>query len=189
MNEKTTLWQETLHNHIAAQPTTPLLPDGHMLPPLHNWQRRITGGTLLQFLEWVASDDARARYPVLESFPVSERVLVCVSDVPGLVAFRELVDNQSSQAIGLLKAQWRAFLDDATQEHDDTFQHHYEMWSVWHRDIDPHWDMEGKRHDQLWVHEEGFAIADQAGRGSQNLWNWNGQEMQLIKQDVAKWVY
>lgn len=189
MNETTTRWQEALRAHIASQPVAPLLPDGHMLHALQTWQRRITGGSLLEFLEWVASDDAKERYPALVASPASQRVLVFVSDVPGLVAFREIVDHRSPHVIGLLKAQWRAFLDDTTQDHDEALHHHYEVWSVWHRDIDPHWDMEGKRHDQLWVHEEGFAIADEAGRGSQNLWNWNGQEMQLVKQDMSKWVY
>ncbi len=160
-----------------------------MLHALHSWQRRITGGSLLEFLEWATSDEAKDRYPALEHSPVSERVFVFISDVPGLVAFREIVDSTSEQAIGLFKSQWKAFLDDPAEDHDDGLALHYEMWSVWHREIDPQWDMEGKRHDQLWVHEEGFAIADEAGRGSQNLWNWNGREMQLVKQDITKWVY
>ena len=193
MRQDAITWRQDLANHIIQQQAradqASPLPDGHMLHALQNWQRRITGGSLLEFLEWAASEDAEERYPMLATSPITERVFVFISDVPGLVAYRELVDPQSQRTIGLLKEQWRTFLSDDSQRHDDPLPHHYEMWSVWHREVDPQWDLEDKPYDQLWVHEEGFAIANEAGRGSQNVWNWNGQRLQLVKQDITKWVF
>ncbi len=190
MNSNAITWRQQLHDYTTQHaPLERPMPDGHMLHSLHNWQRRISGGSMLEFLEWAASPEAHERYPVLDTSPVSDRIFVFVSDIPGLVAFKELVDKQSQSAIGLLKHQWKSFLADTSLEHDDELQHHYEMWSIWHREVDPQWDLEDKPYDQLWVHEEGFAIAHEAGRGSKNLWNWNGQRMQLVKQDISKWVY
>ena len=192
MRQDAITWRQHLANHVTQQQARAgqaPLPDGHMLHALQDWQRRITGGSLMEFLEWAASEDAVARYPLLNATPITERVFVFISDIPGLVAYRELIDQRSQRAIGLLKDQWRAFLSDGSEDHDDPLTHHYEMWSVWHRDIDPQWDLEDKPYDQLWVHEEGFALAHEAGRGSQNVWNWNGQRLQLVKQDMTRWVF
>ena len=189
--ERSRAWRAALSAYVEAQPSASALPDGHMLHPLQGWQRRISGGALLELLEWATSAEARARYPALKAaHPIEERVLVFISDLSGLVAFREITDQRSEFAAGLLKSQWRAFLSDPSQDHDEAFAHHYEVWSVWHREIDPHWEIDPGLHaQQLWVHEEGFALADRIGRGSHHLWGWDGREMSLIIQDASKWVY
>lgn len=181
-------WRAKLEQYVMARREPILLPDGHMLDHLSDWQRRITGGSMREFFEYIVSDDARARYPALHSRPVEQRTFVCVTDVSGAVAYRELVDKKSDKAICLFKEEWRAFLDDRENDHDDAFEHHYEFWSVWHQQLDPAWDIPEVKAGQLWVHEEGFALADGAGRGSQNLWGWDGVDMYLVRQDMTKWV-
>ena len=184
-------WRAHLQAFIDAHRDPTLLPDGHMLDGLHDWQRRITGGALLQFLEWAASDEAHARYEDLGKNPITERVFVCITDLSGAVAYREIIDATHDRAIRVDRAEWAAFLEDATQDHDDHFEAHWEFWSVWHRELDARWEIEGIEAldpATLWVHEEGFALLDGAGRGSRHLWRWDGATMHLIAQDVTKWV-
>lgn len=181
-------WRQRLLEHVERTRTIEPLPDGHMLGPLHDWQRRITGGSLLEFFEWVTSEEAFERYPILEKDPITERIFVCVTDMPGAVAFREIVDQDNELVACALREEWRAFLEDPSQPHDDELELHYEFWSAWHRRLDTRWELPEDSYHQLWVHEEGFAVADGAGRGSQHVWHWDGQAFELIAQDITRWV-
>jgi len=181
-------WRDALADFVANHCERDPLLDGHMLAPLHDWQRRITGGSLISFLDYATSEEAFERYKVLQKDPITERIFLCITDVPGAVAFNEIVDKHSEKAIWLYKDEWRAFLDREGVDTDESFACHYEFWSVWHRSIDPRWELPEGTYQQLWVHEEGFVLADEAGRGSQNVWNWDGRAMTLVQQDVTMWV-
>lgn len=186
-------WYQALHDFIQAQGDGELGPkarveDGHMLTPRKGWQRRIHGGTLLDFVRF-ASERAHELYPKLGQNPITERVFVFITDSPGLVAAHELIDQSSRRAIALHRDLWRAWLDDPAQDHDERFALHYECWSVFHRNVEPSWQQEHHVADtQLWVHEEGFALDDGLGRGSQHLWRWDNTQMKLIEQDLTRWV-
>lgn len=181
-------WYEALTAFVEQECARPPLLDGHMLGPLEDWQRRITGGSLIEFLEWVTSEEAFARYKVLQRDPITERIFLCVTDRAGAVAFNEIVDRRSDQALFLYKDEWRAYLDDPANDHDDAFACHYEFWSAWHRQLDPRWELPEGSYHQLWVHEEGFVVGEEAGRGSQHVWDWDGERMNLIVQDINRWV-
>jgi hypothetical protein len=182
-------WRAALAAFIAPlrQEIGPL-PDGHMLSPLAYQQRRITGGSLLHFFKQVDAHDAADNIPALLTHPVEGRVFVCITDLPGAVAAHELIDRASDQAIVLLQREWRAWLEDAATEHDDAFAHHYELWSAWHQEIDPRWELPPHpAHLQLWVHEEGHALADLHGRGAQHVWGWDGHTLSLLAQSITSW--
>ena len=184
-----TAWHQALSRFI-----TPLraalgpLPDGHMLPPLAYQQRRITGGSLLHFLKMIDAHDAEDNLPILRAHPLPSRVFVCITDLPGAVAAHELIDRTSSQAIVVLQDEWRAFLQSPDTDHDDAFAQHYELWSAWHQRLDPRWELPPQAPNvQLWVHEEGHALADRHGRGAQHVWAWDGASLTLVAQNVTSW--
>ena len=157
-----------------------------MLDPLGSWQRRITGGVMLQFFEFAGDPTTQERYPILGRDPLSERVFVCVTDVVGAVAFGELVDRHSDRAICVFQSEWRSFLEQ--EDADDEFECHYEFWSAWHRELDPRWEVgPAAPGHQLWVHEEGLALALGVGRGAQHLWAWDGRTMTLQEQGISSW--
>ena len=104
-------WRDALADFVANHCERDPLLDGHMLAPLHDWQRRITGGSLISFLDYATSEEAFERYKVLQKDPITERIFLCITDVPGAVAFNEIVDKHSEKAIWLYKDEWRAFLD------------------------------------------------------------------------------
>lgn len=163
------------------------LPDAHMLSARKDWQRRISGGAMLSFLEF-ATGPAHDLYPKLGQNPITERVFVFVTDRSGQVAARDLMDQSSGQAICVNQNAWRMWLDDPSRDHDDAFEWHYECWSTWHRNVDDGWDIDRADTSQLWVHEEGFALDDGLGRGAQHVWDWTGAQMRLVAQDVTQWV-
>lgn len=181
-------WRDLVLEYAHARRSKRPAPDGHMLAPLPYQQRRVSGGALLQFLEFARSEEAFTRFPILQKDPLTERVFVYVTDEPGAVAFRELAREDDPMVALVFAPEWRAYLDDTTQQHDDTLELHWECWSVWHQTLDPHWMIPEGDWKQLWVHEEGFALADQCGRGSKNLWSWDGTELTLVTQDIEKWV-
>jgi hypothetical protein len=164
------------------------LPDGHSLSPLAYQQRRISGGSLLHFLKLIDSYDAIEKLPILAAYPVEQRTFVFITDVPGAVAASEIIDASNPRALIVLKDLWRAWLDDPTMPHDDDFSLHYELWSAWHQHIDPQWELPSVPDSmQLWVHEEGFALADLHGRGAQHVWAWDGHTLHLIQRAVTSW--
>lgn len=180
-------WYASLSAYIERHQTDEPALDGHMLSARKSWQRRVSGGSLLAFLEFV-SERAHDLYPKLGQNPVTERVFVFITDKPGAVAARELIDENSNRAIWVDQHLWRSWLEDPTTDHDDTFQWHYEFWSVWHRNVEEGWTFERQGTKQLWVHEEGFALDDGLGSGSQHVWDWDGAQMILREQDVTRWV-
>lgn len=182
-------WAHALRQFIAEHaPQAPAL-DGHMLSPRKSWQRRVHGGTLLDFLQF-AGERAHGLYPKLGQNPITERVFVFITDNVGAVAAQEIIDATSPKAIWINQQLWRRWLDDPDTDHDDQFALHYECWSVFHRNLEPQWqqDFGGKPTEQLWVHEEGFALDDGLGRGSQHLWRWDGQHFALVEQELTRWV-
>jgi len=189
LSEEALAWREGVKTFIdAARVGAPPLPDGHMLDPLGFWQRRITGGTLQSFLEFAVSVDAVELFPELHDNGIEHRIFVFVTDLSGEVAYRELIRGDSNRALCVRREEWVGFLGDEAHDRDDEFTKHYECWSAWHQDVDPVWEVPEGDWGQLWVHEEGFALADGAGRGSQHVWSWDGEEMTLVVQDVTIWT-
>ena len=158
------------------------------LDAIQDWQRRITGGVLIQFFEFLENSVDEELYPQIADHPLHERLFVFVSDRGGMLAAEELMDTDSEQAICLSKEAWRAFLENPSTDPDEAFVHHYEFWSVWHQKIPDGWDLEElDPGDNYWLHEEGFALADGAGRGAQHLWRWDGQKMHLVDEMMTSW--
>ena len=164
------------------------LPDRNQLSPLQHEHRKVTGGLLLQFMEFLETTVDDNRYPQLDDHPLPERLFVVVSDEAGLHAADELMDTDTDQVCALRKEEWRAFLENPETDDDEAFVHHYQFWSVWHQNIPDDWespDLESGY--DYWVHEEGFALADRIGRGAQHLWRYDGDELDLIDEELNSW--
>lgn len=185
------LWLENLREFVDSRPGPPA--NGGTLGPLEDEQRRVTGGVLLQFLDFIQKPTAYEAFPVLESHPIDERIFVFATDGPGLAAADDLIDPDSDRAICVRKDDWRAWLGDSETDADEAFDLHYECWSAWHRQVDATWDIEppeGARSEtgQFWVHEEGFALVDRAGRGSRHVWWWDGSSLSIVEEEVEDWT-
>lgn len=166
------------------------LPERAQLSPLQHEQRRVTGGVLLQFFEFIQDSANNEMYPQLADHPLEQRLFLMISDEAGMHAADELMDTDTPQAFCLLKEEWRAFLESPDTDDDEAFTHHYQFWSVWHQNIPQEWDtpqLDDNSDDDYWVHEEGFALADRAGRGAQHLWRWDGENFDLVDEELSSW--
>jgi hypothetical protein len=186
--EDAVLWLKELRQFALDQRANVTVPDGHGLEPRQNWKRRVSGGVLLQFLDFVQSGNAEEHFgPALEERPLHDRIFLFITDLAGAVAGQELLQQETDHVFCILKSEWSAWLSEADTDHDEDFDQHYEFWSVWHQDIHSQWDVDELEGVEYWVHEEGFALADKAGRGAQHLWKWDGEEMQKLEEAVTSW--
>ncbi len=187
--EDAILWLQALRQFALERRGDLVIPNGHTLDPLDNWQRRVTGGVLLQFLDFLQSGAAHEHFEVaLEKFPLYERVLLFITDLPGAVAGQELLQQDTDHAFCILKDEWSAWLSQEDTDHDEPYFNHYEFWSVWHQDIHSEWELDELEGAEYWVHEEGFALAPKAGRGAQHLWKWDGEEMHKVQEAITSWT-
>lgn len=190
-------WLKDVRAFALARRRLDTLPNGHELDDLDNFKRRVSGGVLLQFLDFLQLGDALEIFgPALEKFPLHERAFLFITDLPGAVAGQELMQSDSTHAFCILRDEWRAWLMDPEHDQDAGFLEHFEFWSMWHQDLHAEWEYESdlkfaelqKGGAQLWVHEEGFALAPNAGRGAQHLWRWNGQQMEKVHEAISSWT-
>lgn len=187
LREGAAAWRKELLQFIVGRQSSRIpLED---LSPLQDWQRRINGGVLIQFFDLLTKTATEEIYPQLLDHPLEERVFVFITDDPGFAAAEEIMDLESEQALCVLKEDWRTFLEHPDTNDDDDFIHHYQFWSVWHQEIPENWDVppldEGF---EYWIHEEGFAVADGAGRGAQHLWRWDGEKLELAEELMSSWT-
>ncbi len=179
-------WRRDLLDFVA--PIERPRPKREQLSPLQHEHRRVTGGVLHQFFQFLEDSADEERFPALQDHPLPQRLFVLVTDEAGVHATEDLMDTSSEQAVCLLKEEWRAFLESDDTDHDDAFEHHYEFWSVWHRNMPDQWDFPQLGPGQsYWIHEEGFALTDGVGRGAQHLWRWDGEEFELVDEMTTAW--
>ncbi|MGM0557328.1 MAG: hypothetical protein ACQEVA_13170 [Myxococcota bacterium] len=186
--EASIAWLEQLRDFAQEERGDLKIPDGHMLAPLLTWQRKVTGGVLLQFLEFIQTEAPYEHFQNLEDRPIHERGMLFITDLPGAVAGYEIIQPDSDRALTILRDEWRAYLADPSNDEDTDYDRHYEFWSVWHQDIHSEWELDALDEGEYWIHEEGFALADQAGRGAQHLWAWDGDEMYKVQESLTSWV-
>lgn len=180
-------WRQELLSYLA--PLQGPLPTKEDLNPLQDWQRRISGGVLLQFFDLLQKSAPEDLFPQLADLPLEQRVFLFITDESGYLAAQELMDLESTQAICVLKDHWRTFLEDFETNDDDEFIHHYQFWSVWHQEIPENWEVSPLTEGgEYWIHEEGFAVADGAGRGAQHLWRWTGTDLVLSEELMSSWT-
>jgi hypothetical protein len=186
LREDVLTWRRELLSFVDARRGP--IPARDVLSPRQDWQRRITGGVLKQFFELLEHSTPDELFPDLQSSPLQERLFLFITDHAGFHAGRELMNHDSEQALILLREEWRAFLERGPDP-DEGFDLHYEFWSVWHQEIPHGWDLPDlPTTDEIWVHEEGFALADGAGRGAQHLWRFDGTTMHLESEAMTSWA-
>ena len=188
LNPDSRSWLNELVSFVEAFRQRHPLGDLDDLPAIEDQQRRISGGALIELFEFVQSAEVYELFPQLEDDPLDERAFVLAGDRPAAAASRDVLDWESDQALVVLEREWRAWVEEPSRDSDDAFDHHWEVWSTWHQQTEEAWDLPSRDDETFWVHEEGFAIADRAGRGSKHLWRWEDGSFALEEQSIDEWV-
>lgn len=184
-------WFAALEQFLASHRERDPLPTDGDLSALQDEQRRVIGGSLMQFLQLIQNEAVFQAFPVLEEEPVSERVFIFATDAAGVAAARDIIDRDSERAAVVTKEEWRAWLEAPGTDADESYDYHYQYWSVWHQNFQANWRLDAVEMEEdldYWVHEEGFALADRAGRGAEHLWSWDGEELELVEQSADQWT-
>jgi hypothetical protein len=185
-------WATQLRDHAAACRAAAPLPDRDALTAAQEWRCRIVGGALLTWLRQHGPRFLQERAVVCELLGLDrDPAVVFTSDVPGLVAAREVVGPDHERVVYLLDDEFAAAPARAA---DPGYKHHVHFWSFFRPEVEAGFAAEARaRHPipadcSYWQHSEGTMWAVTAGRGADHLWRWDGHTPELLEEAMSRWV-
>jgi hypothetical protein len=186
MIDSVTAWAARLRQYSTTCRSRTPLPSRKSLRPKAEWQCRIVGSSLRQWLPQVGPRFLQERAvlgPMLELD--AEPLLVFTSDVPGLVAAQEILGPEPERAVCLLVEEYDAL---PRRLADPDCRWHVHVWSFFrpsvHRGFRA-WARERyplPKGSRYWQHSEGTLWGALAGRSVDHLWNWDGKEATLLEE-------
>ena len=185
-------WVAELRAYIADCRSKNPLPDPDSLTVAQEWQRRIEGGALLTWLKKIGPSFLQERQVLAGMMGVAaEPVIVFTSDVPGLVAAREILGEEHERVLYLMHEE---FESSPLQSADRRYQWHAHVWSYFATEIDEILTEAAiAKHPippecSYWMHHEGTMWGIRAGRGVDHLWKWDGTEPELLEEAFSHCV-
>ena len=185
-------WSSQLRSHALACRASVPLPKRDELSPAEDWQRRIVGSSLVNWLRKVGPRFLQERAVLSKLLEIDrEPFIVFTSDIPGLVAASEILGANHERAGFLLEDEFDSLL---RQVEDPNYCWHVHVWSVFRKVIAPTFEAEARTKYPIpdgstyWQHSEGTMWAVNAGRGGDHLWRWDGQTPELLEEALTHWV-
>lgn len=145
-------------------------------------QSRISGGALLKFLRFVTSAALMDDYPVLREIQQQGRKLVVITDDPGFVAAQDVLRMFRPSAVWMLRSEWKAWKQ-RPESVDHNCDLHFEYRSWWTQEVEANWIQHRSLTDRHWLHREGYTLNRDHLKDVLHLWEWTGNEMELIEAD------
>jgi hypothetical protein len=185
-------WVAQLREYVAGCRAKAPLPDRDALTEAQEWHCRIIGGTLLTWLRQVGPRFLPERAVMCNLLGIDrDPAIVFTSDLPGLVAAREIVGPDHERVIYLLGDEFAAAPPRAA---DLEYKRHVHVWSFFCPEVEPAFEAEARAKHPIpdgcgyWQHCEGTMWAVNAGRGGDHLWRWDGHKPELLEQAMSQWV-
>jgi hypothetical protein len=173
---------------LAAGP----LPSVGSLSPGEERQRRIVGGSLIQWVQVHGPDFLAERAALAELLGIEpDPFVVFVSTLPGLIAAEQILGRDHPRVVAVAPEVFEAFLRDHP---DPAARYHVHLWSLF--DCAPGEAVLSRARTEYpiadgetyWVHLEGTDWAENAGRGGEHLWAWDGAELLLLQEAFTSWT-
>jgi hypothetical protein len=168
------------------------LPSRDELSPAEEWQCRIVGSSLLNWLRKIGPRFLQERAVLAKLLEIDrEPFIVFTSDIPGLVAAQQILGTDHERVGFLLQDELDSFL---RQVEDPDYRWRVHVWSVFRKVVAPAFEAEARAKYPIpdgcsyWQHSEGTMWAVNAGRGVDHLWRWNGQNPELLEEALPHWV-
>jgi hypothetical protein len=193
-------WVGLLRAYISARRQARPLPDAKALTGLEYQQYRVHGGFMQTWLRQHGPGMLSERAAILEvqGRVLPEPVIVAHGDVPMLAAMRVLAGEGALAGVGrvvaLLDDEYDAFIaahPEAAPEADREFDFHVSTWSRFApappeliqraRELGKPIDDTATYFD----HVNGTLWAPRCGLQVENLWHWNGAELDLVEEAIA----
>lgn len=177
-------WIAKLREYTAECRAKAPLPDWEHLTAAQEWQRRIVGGSILNWLRQIGPRFLQERAIVHRTLQVDPHpAIVFTSNVPGLVAAQEIVGPDHERGVYLLEEEFAAA---PAHLADGEYKCHIRFWSFFRAEPEPAFAARARAKYPLadggsyWQHSEGTMWAVNAGRGVDHLWRWDGQQAVLL---------
>jgi hypothetical protein len=118
-----------------------------------------------------------------------EPFIVFTSEQPGLVAAREILEDESERIAFLYPTE---FVEWNKSHPDENFRWHVHTWSFF-APLDSETKKKATQYplaagETYWLHKEGTMCGPLFGRGGDHLWKWNGNEPELLQECLNQWV-
>lgn len=185
-------WQAALEVRMIHEYIANPLPPREELSALEEYQCRIVGGTLVSWLQTHSRPLLRER-EFLKDIRQLERdpLIVFISDKPGLIAARQILEGAPFPIVYLSQETFDAFIE---QDPDETFCWHVVFTSYFHQNADG--DTQSAMHathqlqpgEEFWLHREVSTLAPLFARGGEHLWKWDGEKMSLVEEAFSTWI-
>jgi hypothetical protein len=157
---------------------------------MEEMQCRIIGGSLIAWLQKYGPRliQERAMLAGLKNWE-KDPFIVFTSDRPGLVAAREILDEEPAAIAFLYPNEFTEWLNNHP---DPEYRWHIHTWSFF-APVDVDSTKKAKKHqiskgESLWLHKDGTMCGQLFGRGADHLWKWNGREPELLEECFNQWV-
>ncbi len=186
-------WAARLREYAVECRTAVPLPDREALSNVQEWHCRILGGALLAWLRQHGPQFLEERAVMCQAMAIDrDPAIVFTSDVPGLVAAREIVGPDHERVIYLLEDE---FANRPTPLADPEYIWHVHCWSFFLREVDPDFEVAAQAKHPIpagcgyWQHSEGTLWARNAGQGGDHLWRWDGQKPELLEEAMSHYRF
>jgi len=186
-------WENQLRTYVAQCRAAEPLPERADINPAEEWQCQIVGGTILSWLREHGPHFLEQRSVLGTLLDVDDDpAIVFTSNMPGLIAAREILGPDHERVICLLE---REFAGSPAQLADPSFKHYLHFWSYFRSELDPQLADEAKAKYPLppecryWQHTEGTLWADNAGQEVDHLWCWDGHQPKLLEEAMSSRIY
>jgi len=185
-------WFDGLRANIVNCRQQIPIPPREQLSEDDEWECRIVGGSLIQWLKQVGPSLLEERvvlHKLLEIVP--DPYLIFTSNMPGLVAAQEIVGDANERIVYLLE---REFEDWQAHDSDDSYKWHVHFWSAFQVAIEPEFQKKAIQKypsgdkGAFRQHSEGTMWAVRAGRGVDHLWKWQIGAPELLEEAFSSWV-
>jgi len=177
-------WSNSLKSFVEARRCQNPILDRQNLSTEEEWQYQIIGG---EFISWHRNHlgdilNQRMALRVMDFDP--EPLIVFTSNMPGLVAAKEIIRQPSDNLVYLMHEEFEEWSQNNIV---DEFVFHIHHWSYF-RQIDEDLLRQAQENypdvleESYRIHVTGDLWGDRCGVQGEHLWSWNNEEMQLLEE-------
>ena len=187
------IWFERLHAYCQETVFKMPLSERESFSLVDEWRCRLIGGAFINWLENIGPQFLQERQVLFNALGVEpDSFIVFTSDVPGLVAAREIIGSGNDRLLYLSDKDYEEWI---AQNPDEPFKWHIHVWSSFCDPIEKGFLKAAQAAfpitagNSYWQHSEGTLWAPQAGRGVDHLWSWNEKEPELLEEAFQSRVF
>lgn len=180
-------WKARLRAFFVDESGRDEIPPREELTDAQEMQCRIVGGALIAWLERHGPRMIQERSVLRAVGFEPNPLIVFTSNVPGLVAAREILGEQPERVVYMTEARFRDFL---RANPDPRYIWHVHHWSLFPPQLEAEF-LEAARSGypiadgcQYWQHVEGTLWGPSCGLEIRHLWQWDGAEPALLEEGM-----